>query len=766
MCKPREKAGVQVAEVKQVVEDGKPVDFPVTPGKILSLSSQERPALLVALLLRITSEGAGMVMPLLLAEAYDAVVDAYGSAEEAGATRDTLTRVFILALSLHVAGNVFGFLAGCATGVAGERVVSRLRRRLYDHLLTQEMSFFDSHKSGDLVSRLGADTLLVQQATTQALNECLVGLIKVLAGVVLMFIVSWQLTFIVFCSLLCWLCLVMNPLMRVIQRLTNRYQNALANAATVSTEALGAMRTVRSFAAETLEHDKYHRSVGTPANGGWWPARGETTYRSGVLKAIVSSALGGSGFLIIFGALNVSLWVGFVMITENNLRFGKLSAFQAYQIQVTRSGPLPPPAPPPPLSPLHLAGCCPVLPAHHVPYPAPDRHRHRAASGLCGAARAGQGRRREDLRASRQGARDPGLGRRGSRRDHAGRGQLQGGPLRLPDQPSAAGAAGALLLRPRCARGARTPKLRTAPATHTPDPRCGRVGSRLHHRPRRPERMRQVDGADSAHAHAAYVCMQNAHAPHTRPNAHAPHTRPTRAAHALRQRAQVLSLLMRFYEARGGVVAIDGHDVTSLDPAWLRSKLAFVQQEPVLFGVTVRENVAYALAAADARRARAGHLATAAPRTQAEREASLQARVEEACHKAHAHAYVSELPDGYDTLVGERGVKLSGGQKQRLAIARALLAQPRILLLDEATSALDAESERLVQKAIDEASAGRSVVVVAHRLSTVRDADQIAVMSQGVIADCGTHAELIESCDMYQTLVQRQMSGAPAAAPE
>ena len=223
---------------------------------------------------------------------------------------------------------------------------------------------------------------------------------------------------------------------------------------------------------------------------------------------------------------------------------------------------------------------------------------------------------------------------------------------------------------------------------------------------------------------------------------------------------------MRFYEARGGVVAIDGHDVTSLDPAWLRSKLAFVQQEPVLFGVTVRENVAYALAAADARRARAGHLATAAPRTQAEREASLRARVEEACHKAHAHTFVSELPDGYDTLVGERGVKLSGGQKQRLAIARALLAQPRILLLDEATSALDAESERLVQKAIDEASAGRSVVVVAHRLSTVRDADQIAVMSQGVIADCGTHAELIERCDMYQTLVQRQMSGAPAAAPE
>ena len=326
-------------DAKKVVDDDDELAYPVTPLKILSLSSQERPALLVALILRIVSEGAGMVMPLFLAEAYDAVIDSYGDIDEADATRNTLTRVFVLALSLHVAGNVFGFLAGCATGVAGERVVSRLRRRLYDHLLTQEMSFFDSHKSGDLVSRLGADTLLVQQATTQALNECLIGLIKVFAGVVLMFIVSWELTFIVFCSLLCWLCLVMNPLMRVIQRLTNRYQNALARAATASTEALGAMRTVRSFAAEALEHEKYHQSVGTPAHGGWWPARGETTYRTGVLKAIVGSALGSSGFLVIFGALNVSLWVGFVMITENNLRFGKLSAFQAYQIQVTRCSP-------------------------------------------------------------------------------------------------------------------------------------------------------------------------------------------------------------------------------------------------------------------------------------------------------------------------------------------------------------------------------------------------------------------------------------------
>ena len=206
------------------------------------------------MVLNILSEGVSMVEPLLLAVAYEAVVEGYDDAEEAGATQHTLTRVFILVLCLHVASSVFGFLAGCATGIAGERAVSRLRYRLYEHLLAQEMSFFDSQKTGDLVSRLSTDTLLVQEGITEALNECLVGLIKVLSGVVLMFFYSWHLSFIVFFSLLCWLCFVMTPLMRVMQRLTNRYQTALANAAAASTEALGAMRTVRSFAAEALEH--------------------------------------------------------------------------------------------------------------------------------------------------------------------------------------------------------------------------------------------------------------------------------------------------------------------------------------------------------------------------------------------------------------------------------------------------------------------------------------------------------------------------------
>jgi len=191
-------------------------------------------------------------------------------------------------------------------------------------------------------------------------------------------------------------------------------------------------------------------------------------------------------------------------------------------------------------------------------------------------------------------------------------------------------------------------------------------------------------------------------------------------------------------------------------PLTTTSFYSWAHQEPLLFGLSVEENVGYSLSAARAREG-GGRVDF--------NDAAVRARVEEACRRANAHEFVGGLSDGYATLVGERGIKLSGGQKQRVAIARALLAEPRVLLLDEATSALDSESERLVQDAIDGASSGRTVMVVAHRLSTVRDADQIAVLSKGVVEDCGSHDDLMERCGTYQTLVRRQVDGAAATPP-
>jgi ATP-binding cassette subfamily B protein len=198
-------------------------------------------------------------------------------------------------------------------------------------------------------------------------------------------------------------------------------------------------------------------------------------------------------------------------------------------------------------------------------------------------------------------------------------------------------------------------------------------------------------------------------------------------------KSTVVALLQRFYDVNTGCIAIDGTDIRNLDLKWLRSQIGFVQQEPVLFGMSCRENVLYGV----------------------DREVP-QAELEEVCKKASAHDFIMEWPDGYDTLVGERGVKLSGGQKQRLSIARALLVNPRILLLDEATSALDAESEHLVQEAIQKAVVGRTVVIVAHRLSTIQRADQIVVLENCQIVDVGRHSELLERCTKYQDLIKRQ----------
>ncbi|XP_078008925.1 mitochondrial potassium channel ATP-binding subunit isoform X2 [Phascolarctos cinereus] len=205
-------------------------------------------------------------------------------------------------------------------------------------------------------------------------------------------------------------------------------------------------------------------------------------------------------------------------------------------------------------------------------------------------------------------------------------------------------------------------------------------------------------------------------------------------------KSTVASLLERFYDPTEGTVYLDGQDLRSLDPSWLRGQvIGFISQEPVLFGTTIMENI------------RLGKL-----------DASDE-EVYAAAQAANAHNFICSFPEGYDTIVGERGATLSGGQKQRLAIARALIKQPKVLILDEATSALDGESERVVQEALDRASAGRTVLVIAHRLSTVRTAHQIVVMAQGCIKEVGTHMELMRKGGLYSELIRSQTLLSPVA---
>lgn len=193
-------------------------------------------------------------------------------------------------------------------------------------------------------------------------------------------------------------------------------------------------------------------------------------------------------------------------------------------------------------------------------------------------------------------------------------------------------------------------------------------------------------------------------------------------------KSTLLRLLLRFYDARTGSVQIDGQDVRQLTYASLRNAFGYVSQDVFLFHGTVRDNIAYG------------------------KPNATQAEIEQAAQSAEAHEFILELPNGYDTVVGERGQKLSGGQRQRLSLARAILKDPAILLLDEATSAVDNETEAAIQRSLARVTKNRTSIVIAHRLSTVRDAHRIWVMEAGQIAESGTHDELVKNGGLYAAL--------------
>ncbi|GKY99873.1 hypothetical protein MPSEU_000941000 [Mayamaea pseudoterrestris] len=625
---------------------------PLPPlSKILYLARPEFPMLFVALILMVAAEALTLITPLLLAQAYNFLVD-----PALTNTMAQINRVMGLVLILHFSGVVASFLRTSIMNAVGERVVARLRNQLYSCILSQDIAFFDAHKTGELVSRLSSDTTLLQQATSLSVPECVVGVVKAIVSLALMFWISPSLAGVTLGFIFIIFCLAM-PFGKLMGRLSKQYQDVLGLAQTHSTEALGAMRTVQSFAAEDRERTRYQTYIGNPAMYKyWWPVRHKlqpTTYSVGFFKSIVASGFYTLIFGFGFGSLYLSLWFGFKQVATGQITLGALTAFQSYIFQIGGS--------------------------------------------------LGQTSRYIQQLIEAQGA----------------SGRIFYLLERTPEIPKESDK----MLMPG---GGKDCSGDTGPELDTPA-----IDVEVPLMPVKPESMHGLVEFENV----TFSYPSRPTAPVLR---NFSLTIPANTTAALvgssgTGKSTVVALLQRFYDVNSGSIRIDGRDIRSYDLKWLRSSMGFVQQEPTLFGLTCRENITYGV-----------------DRSVTDKE------LEDVCRMANAYEFIESFPERFETLVGERGVKLSGGQKQRLAIARALLVNPRILLLDEATSALDSESEHLVQEAIDKAVVGRTVLIVAHRLSTIQRAQQIVVVDDHSIVDIGNHGELMSRCTRYQDLIKRQ----------
>ncbi len=643
----------------------------VTPtfGRIFSLVTGEIPLFILAIVMMLIAEAGNLVVPYILARAYDAlqsyffdlgVVSTSSNVEniDDNITESTMGEINLwmgTSLAVYALSMVFGFARAAILAVIGERLVARLRLRLYDSVLHQEIGFYDEHKTGEIVSRLGSDTQLLQMMISTFAPESLSGILKVIMSIILMYGINAKLTSMTLGGLVI-LCLIAIPIGFKLMHLSKIYQDVLGDAQTRSTEALGSIRTVQSFAAEPKELNRYKERIGDPDSSRQDKASNSTlenTYGVGVRKSIAQVGM----FTLIFGGafgwLYCTLWYGFYLVTiEGTLSLGGLSAFQSY---------------------VFIIGAA-------IGSTVTNVTQVFTAIGACG-------------RVFYLLERKPKIKNYDGISDDGDESQQEG---------EKEGAKPAKALR----KSIVPPKLMEGNIEFE---------NVMFSYPSRPD-----------------VLVLNAFSLKLSKD-----TTTALVGSSGSGKSTVVSLIQRFYDIDSGKITLDGVDLTHLDMNWFRSQIGYVQQEPSLFGISIRDNLTYGLSEE-----------AAANITQEE--------LENVCRDANAHDFISSWPDGYDTMVGERGVTLSGGQKQRISIARALLTKCRILLLDEATSALDAESEHEVQKAIENAMVGRTVVVVAHRLSTIQSADQIVVMDNRKIVDIGTHDELLDGCKRYQDLIKRQ----------
>lgn len=489
---------------------------------------------------------------------------------------------------------------------AGESALAEVRRQTYGQLIRLPMSYYDSHRVGEMSSRIATDLTLIRETLITTVPQMVRQSVMMVGGTVMVFVSSTKLALLMFGAVPVLL-LVAAIFGRGIRRLTRESQDLLAETNVVVEETLQSATSVKAFGNEAYETRRYAGKLGQFL---------DRAVRSATPRGLFVSFI----IFVMFGSLTVVLWYGGRMLVNNEIESELFWRFVLFSVFVGAA----------------LGSFPEIVSSLQQAVGASDRVRDILAEKI--------------------------------------------------------------------------------------------------------EPVGEAAGGDRLKG-AVELCRVNFHYP-VRPDVEVlkgvtfrvePGERVALVGPSGAGKSTVVSLLLRFYQPSGGEVLVDGRDAASYDLGYLRSQMALVPQEVLLFGGSILDNIAYGMPGAD------------------------RTAVEEAAQRANAHEFIEAFPEGYDTMVGDRGIRLSGGQRQRIAIARAILADPAILLLDEATSSLDAESERVVQEALEELMRGRTSIIIAHRLATVKDADRIVVINDGVTVQTGTHDELLAQPDgMYRMLAQLQ----------